>query len=89
MYSDIGQSVNVAVMLAVRLALVVASEVRALAQRSAQAAKEIKTLIGASIEKVESGGRQRSGTPDHGRDRAAGAAGRAADRDVVSVFRLA
>ena len=34
---------------------VVASEVRALAQRSAQAAKEIKTLIGASIEQVESG----------------------------------
>ncbi len=37
---------------------VVASEVRALAQRSAQAAREIKTLIGASVEKVESGGRQ-------------------------------
>jgi methyl-accepting chemotaxis protein len=37
---------------------VVASEVRALAQRSAQAAKEIKSLIGASVEKVESGGRQ-------------------------------
>ncbi|RZL11616.1 MAG: chemotaxis protein [Rubrivivax sp.] len=34
---------------------VVASEVRSLAQRSAQAAKEIKTLIGASTEKVESG----------------------------------
>ncbi len=34
---------------------VVASEVRALAQRSADAAKEIKTLIGASVEKVESG----------------------------------
>jgi len=36
---------------------VVASEVRSLAQRSAQAAKEIKTLIGASVERVESGSR--------------------------------
>jgi methyl-accepting chemotaxis protein len=36
---------------------VVASEVRSLAQRSAEAAKEIKTLIGASVEKVESGAR--------------------------------
>ena len=36
---------------------VVAGEVRNLAQRSAQAAKEIKTLIGASVEKVESGAR--------------------------------
>jgi methyl-accepting chemotaxis protein len=34
---------------------VVASEVRSLAQRSAEAAKEIKTLIGTSVEKVESG----------------------------------
>ena len=34
---------------------VVASEVRVLAQRSAGAAKEIKGLIGASVEKVESG----------------------------------
>jgi methyl-accepting chemotaxis protein len=34
---------------------VVASEVRNLAQRSAAAAKEIKTLIGDSVEKVESG----------------------------------
>ena len=34
---------------------VVASEVRALAQRSAQAAKEIKTLIGHSVEQVEQG----------------------------------
>ncbi|MEH6663212.1 MAG: methyl-accepting chemotaxis protein [Brevundimonas sp.] len=34
---------------------VVASEVRALAQRSAQAAKEIKTLIGASSQQVGSG----------------------------------
>lgn len=36
---------------------VVASEVRSLAQRSAQAAKEIKTLINISTEKVESGTR--------------------------------
>ncbi|CAK0035135.1 methyl-accepting chemotaxis protein [Burkholderia pseudomallei] len=34
---------------------VVAGEVRALAQRSANAAKEIKALIGASVERVESG----------------------------------
>ncbi|WP_394778818.1 methyl-accepting chemotaxis protein, partial [Undibacterium sp.] len=34
---------------------VVASEVRNLAQRSASAAKEIKTLIGDSVEKVETG----------------------------------
>ena len=36
---------------------VVASEVRSLAQRSADAAREIKALIGASVEKVESGSR--------------------------------
>jgi methyl-accepting chemotaxis protein len=36
---------------------VVASEVRSLAQRSAEAAKEIKGLIGASVERVESGTR--------------------------------
>ena len=36
---------------------VVASEVRNLAQRSASAAKEIKTLISDSVEKVESGGK--------------------------------
>ena len=34
---------------------VVASEVRSLAQRSAEAAKEIKGLIGASVDKVEGG----------------------------------
>lgn len=34
---------------------VVASEVRSLAQRSAQAAKEIKTLISESVDKVEAG----------------------------------
>jgi len=34
---------------------VVASEVRSLAQRSADAAKQIKSLIGASVEKVEAG----------------------------------
>jgi len=34
---------------------VVASEVRSLAQRSAQAAKEIKTLITSSVERVETG----------------------------------
>ncbi|MFZ5550231.1 MAG: methyl-accepting chemotaxis protein [Pseudomonadota bacterium] len=36
---------------------VVAGEVRSLAQRSAQAAREIKTLINASVESVESGSR--------------------------------
>ncbi|MBY0235499.1 MAG: HAMP domain-containing protein, partial [Burkholderiaceae bacterium] len=36
---------------------VVASEVRSLAQRSAEAAKEIKTLIGASVDRVEVGSR--------------------------------
>ncbi|RSZ59488.1 HAMP domain-containing protein [Massilia atriviolacea] len=36
---------------------VVASEVRNLAQRSAQAAKEIKGLIGSSVEQVEAGSR--------------------------------
>ena len=36
---------------------VVASEVRSLAQRSASAAREIKSLIGASVEKVEAGSR--------------------------------
>ncbi len=36
---------------------VVASEVRSLAQRSAAAAREIKSLIGASVERVEGGSR--------------------------------
>jgi methyl-accepting chemotaxis protein len=36
---------------------VVAGEVRALAQRSAAAAREIKTLIGTSVERVEAGNR--------------------------------
>jgi len=36
---------------------VVAAEVRSLAQRSAEAAKEIKSLIGASVDKVEAGTR--------------------------------
>ena len=36
---------------------VVAGEVRSLAQRSADAAKEIKALIGASVDRVESGAR--------------------------------
>jgi len=36
---------------------VVASEVRSLAQRSAEAAREIKTLIGASVERVQTGSR--------------------------------
>jgi methyl-accepting chemotaxis protein len=34
---------------------VVASEVRALAQRSAEAAREIKGLIATSVERIESG----------------------------------
>jgi methyl-accepting chemotaxis protein len=40
---------------------VVAGEVRLLAQRSAEAAKEIKTLIADSVEKVEEGNRQVAG----------------------------
>ncbi|WP_284618933.1 methyl-accepting chemotaxis protein [Aquabacterium humicola] len=36
---------------------VVATEVRTLAQRSAAAAREIKTLIGASVERIETGSR--------------------------------
>lgn len=41
---------------------VVASEVRSLAQRSAEAAKEIKTLISASVERVDGGSRLVSDT---------------------------
>jgi len=37
---------------------VVAAEVRSLAQRSAEAAKEIKSLIGTSVDRVENGARQ-------------------------------
>ncbi|MFG6487029.1 methyl-accepting chemotaxis protein [Roseateles sp. BYS78W] len=37
---------------------VVASEVRVLAQRSAEAAREIKSLIGSSVDRVEAGSRQ-------------------------------
>ncbi|MFY9513513.1 MAG: methyl-accepting chemotaxis protein, partial [Rubrivivax sp.] len=36
---------------------VVAGEVRSLAQRAAAAAREIKSLVGASVDKVESGSR--------------------------------
>jgi methyl-accepting chemotaxis protein len=43
---------------------VVAAEVRSLAQRSAQAAKEIKTLITTSVEKVDSGTRVVQGAGD-------------------------
>ena len=45
----------------------VASEVRSLAGRSAEAAKEIKQLIGTSVEKVEAGSRlvQEAGTTMH------------------------
>jgi len=55
---------------------VVAGEVRALAQRSASAAREIKALIGASVEKVESGARQ------------VGEAGQTMERIVESVQRV-
>lgn len=43
---------------------VVATEVRSLAQRSAEAAKEIKTLITSSVEKVESGSQVVQGAGD-------------------------
>ncbi|SEA41463.1 methyl-accepting chemotaxis protein [Variovorax sp. YR216] len=55
---------------------VVASEVRNLAQRSAAAAKEIKTLIGDSVEKVEEGSKQ------------VAEAGRTMDEIVESVKRV-
>jgi methyl-accepting chemotaxis protein len=52
---------------------VVASEVRSLAQRSAEAAKEIKSLIEGSVEEVSNGGKQAAG------------AGKAIDEIVVNV----
>ncbi|HEY4081594.1 MAG TPA: methyl-accepting chemotaxis protein [Burkholderiaceae bacterium] len=55
---------------------VVASEVRSLAQRSAAAAKEIKVLIGNSVDKVEEGSAQ------------VGEAGRTMDEIVDSVKRV-
>ncbi|MCO5099815.1 MAG: methyl-accepting chemotaxis protein [Burkholderiaceae bacterium] len=55
---------------------VVASEVRSLAQRSAEAAREIKTLIEASVERVDSG------------SRLVGDAGAAMREIVVSVQRV-
>jgi len=55
---------------------VVATEVRSLAQRSAQAAKEIKGLISESVEKVEAGSLQ------------VGEAGRAMDDIVVQIKRV-
>ena len=49
---------------------VVATEVRNLAQRSAAAAKEIKSLIGDSVEKVDAGSKLVDrGRRDDGRDR--------------------
>jgi len=56
---------------------VVAGEVRALAQRSAQAAREIKALIGASVERVEAG------------NTLVGEAGRTMDEVVGQVRRVA
>ncbi len=55
---------------------VVASEIRSLSQRSAEAAKEIKQLIGDSVEKVGAGTRQVE------------SAGRTMDEIVVSVKRV-
>jgi methyl-accepting chemotaxis protein len=55
---------------------VVATEVRSLAQRSAAAAKEIKTLIGDSVDKVEAGGKL------------VGEAGATMDEIVASVKRV-
>jgi methyl-accepting chemotaxis protein len=55
---------------------VVASEVRSLAQRSAAAAKEIKTLIGDSVSRVEAGTKQ------------VGAAGQTMDEIVESVKKV-
>jgi methyl-accepting chemotaxis protein len=56
---------------------VVAGEVRALAQRSAEAAREIKTLINASVERVEAG------------NGLVGEAGRTMDEVVGQVRRVA
>ena len=56
---------------------VVAGEVRTLAQRSAQAAKEIKALIGQSVEKVDAG------------SRLVGEAGTTMDEIVAQVKRVA
>jgi methyl-accepting chemotaxis protein len=47
---------------------VVASEVRSLAQRSAEAAKEIKALIGTSVERVDSGSKLVSDAGDTMKD---------------------
>jgi len=55
---------------------VVAGEVRSLAQRSAEAAKEIKSLIGASVERVDAG------------SRLVASAGSTMDEVVVSVRRV-
>ena len=55
---------------------VVAGEVRALAQRSAEAAREIKTLIGSSVDRVEAG------------TRLVGDAGRTMEEIVSSVQRV-
>ncbi|NMM08566.1 methyl-accepting chemotaxis protein [Polaromonas sp.] len=55
---------------------VVAAEVRNLAQRSAAAAKEIKTLIGDSVDKVEEGSKQ------------VAEAGKTMDEIVISVKRV-
>ena len=56
---------------------VVAAEVRALAQRSGQAAKEIRTLIGESVKKVQTGTRE------------AAESGKAMDEILASVRKVA
>ncbi|HEY8877603.1 MAG TPA: methyl-accepting chemotaxis protein [Roseateles sp.] len=57
---------------------VVAGEVRALAQRSAEAAREIKALIGTSVERVEAGN-QLVGEAGHTMDEVVGQVRRVAD----------